>query len=205
MFSPFYILQCIANLLTNIPKFNTYLIIDFIILVTSKQDPKTRNVTCNVFFVIEIVFSREFSQCVKWLFKQNRNVLFNYDPSLIRSWTYIQIYKHYWGSSNNYLREKEEESWWSVESQRLVMCKLGNQLMGDNIGSGSVTDCLLRPFSDLKGHTQQCSAELHYGKNQNKPNPNRCHRPLITQLSHVNKGQVVCKMSTIFNLRGVRW
>ena len=32
--------------------------------------------------------------------------------------------------------------------------------MGDNIGSGSVTDCLLRSFSDLKGHTQQCRAAL---------------------------------------------
>ena len=27
------------------------------------------------------------------------------------------------------------------------------------------------------------SAELHHGENQNKGNPNRCHHPLITQLS----------------------
>ena len=72
--------------------------------------------------------------------------------------------------------------------------------MGDDNDSGSVTDCLLR-FPILKDILS--SAELHYGKNQNKPNPNRCHRPLITQLSHVNKGQVVCKMSTIVNLGGL--
>ena len=67
--------------------------------------------------------------------------------------------------------------------------------MGDDNDSGSVTDCLLR-FPILKDTLS--SAELHYGKNQNKPNPNRCHRPLITQLR-----QVVCKMSTIVNLGGL--
>ena len=39
--------------------------------------------------------------------------------------------------------------------------------MGDDIGSSSVADCLLRSFFDLKG--QLSRAELHYGKNQNKP------------------------------------
>ena len=41
--------------------------------------------------------------------------------------------------------------------------------------------CLLRSFSDLKIQT-----ELYYvgwAKNNNKQNPNRCHHPLITQLS----------------------
>ena len=53
--------------------------------------------------------------------------------------------------------------------------------MGDEIGLGVVTDCLLRSFSDLKRQT-----ELHYVgwvKNNNKRNPNRCHLPLITQLN----------------------
>ena len=44
--------------------------------------------------------------------------------------------------------------------------------MGDDIGLGSVT------IDDILSCT-----ELHYGKNQNKRNPNRCHHPLITQLS----------------------
>ena len=57
--------------------------------------------------------------------------------------------------------------------------------MGDDIGSGSVTDCLLRSFSDLKRKT-----ELHYvgwAKNNNKRNPKRCHHPLITSLHKMNK------------------
>ena len=41
--------------------------------------------------------------------------------------------------------------------------------MGDNIGSGSVTDCLLRSFSDLKGHTQQCRAALWQKSEQTEP------------------------------------
>ena len=52
--------------------------------------------------------------------------------------------------------------------------------MGDDIGLGSVTGCLLRSFSDFKRQT-----ELHcvaWVKNNNKRNPNRCHHPLITQL-----------------------
>ena len=43
--------------------------------------------------------------------------------------------------------------------------------MGDDIGSGSVTDCLLRSFSDLKGHTQQCRAALRRKSKQTKPEP----------------------------------
>ena len=43
--------------------------------------------------------------------------------------------------------------------------------MGDDIGSGSVTDCLLRSFSDLKGHTQQCRAALRQKSKQTKPEP----------------------------------
>ena len=54
--------------------------------------------------------------------------------------------------------------------------------MGDDISLGSVTDCLLRLFSDLKFKDILSSAELHYGKNLNKPNENPCHHPLITQL-----------------------
>ena len=52
--------------------------------------------------------------------------------------------------------------------------------MGDDIGLGSATDCLLSSFSDLKRQT-----ELYFvgiAKNNNKRNPNRCHHPLITQL-----------------------
>jgi hypothetical protein len=43
--------------------------------------------------------------------------------------------------------------------------------MGDDIGWGSVTDSLLRSFSDLKGHTQQYKAALRQKSKQNKPNP----------------------------------
>ena len=57
--------------------------------------------------------------------------------------------------------------------------------MGNDIGSGPVTDCFLRLFSDLKRQT-----ELHYvgwAKNKNKRNPNQCHHPLIIQLNKDDK------------------
>ena len=41
--------------------------------------------------------------------------------------------------------------------------------MGDDISLGSVTDCLLRSFSDLKGHTQQCRAVLRQKSKQTEP------------------------------------
>ena len=41
--------------------------------------------------------------------------------------------------------------------------------MGDDICLGSVTDCLLRSFSDLKGHTQQCRAALQQKSKQTEP------------------------------------
>ena len=41
--------------------------------------------------------------------------------------------------------------------------------MGDDIGSGSVTDCLLRSFSDHKRHTQQCRAALQQKSKQTEP------------------------------------
>ena len=43
--------------------------------------------------------------------------------------------------------------------------------MGDGIGSSSVTDCLLRSFSDLKGHTQQCRAALRQKSEQTETEP----------------------------------
>ena len=43
--------------------------------------------------------------------------------------------------------------------------------MGDDIGSGSVTDSLLRLFSDLKGHTQQWRAALGRISKQTEPKP----------------------------------
>ena len=50
--------------------------------------------------------------------------------------------------------------------------------MGDDIGSGSVTDCHLRSDSDPLSSTN-----LPYGENQNKPFYQfRCNHPLITQL-----------------------
>ena len=55
------------------------------------------------------------------------------------------------------------------------------KLMGDDIDLGSVTDFLLRSFSTIFLHTQQCRAAL--GQKSNKRNPNRCHHALITQLS----------------------
>ena len=50
--------------------------------------------------------------------------------------------------------------------------------MGDDICSGSVTDCRLRSFSD---HTQQCRAAQRQKSKQTQPNP--CHHPLTTQLN----------------------
>ena len=51
--------------------------------------------------------------------------------------------------------------------------------MGDDIGSGSVTDCCLRSDSDPLSSTN-----LQYGENHNKPFYRfRCHHPLITQLT----------------------
>ena len=41
--------------------------------------------------------------------------------------------------------------------------------MGDDIGSVSVTDCLLRSFSDLERHTQQCRASLWQKSKQTEP------------------------------------
>ena len=56
--------------------------------------------------------------------------------------------------------------------------------MGDDIGSGSVTDCFLRSESDPLSSTK-----LPYGENQNKPFYwFRCHHPLITQLAINHKG-----------------
>ena len=43
--------------------------------------------------------------------------------------------------------------------------------MGDDIGLGSVTDCLLRSFSALNIHTQQCRAALRQKSKQTKPAP----------------------------------
>ena len=43
--------------------------------------------------------------------------------------------------------------------------------MGDDIGLGSVTDSLLRLFSDLKGHTQQWRAALGRISKQTEPEP----------------------------------
>jgi len=53
--------------------------------------------------------------------------------------------------------------------------------MGDDIGSGSVTGCHLRSFSDHRRHTQQCRAARRQKSKQTQLN--RCHHPLITQLS----------------------
>ena len=43
--------------------------------------------------------------------------------------------------------------------------------MGDDIGSSWATDCLLRSFSDLKGHTQQYRAALQQKSKQTEPKP----------------------------------
>ena len=43
--------------------------------------------------------------------------------------------------------------------------------MGDDIGSGSVTDCCLRSFSDHRRHTQQCRAALRRKSKQTQPEP----------------------------------
>ena len=43
--------------------------------------------------------------------------------------------------------------------------------MSDDIGSGSVTDCRLRSFSDLRRHTQQCRAALRRKSKQTQTEP----------------------------------
>ena len=43
--------------------------------------------------------------------------------------------------------------------------------MGDDIGSSSVTDCLLRSFSDHRWHTQQCRAAPQWKSKQMQPQP----------------------------------
>ena len=81
----------------------------------------------------------------------------------------------------------------------VVSVKVHRWLRGNDIGSGSVTDCLLRSFSDLKRQT-----ELHYigwSKNQNKLKPNKCHYPLITYLnitSVPNKSLILAKKLSLF-------
>ena len=53
--------------------------------------------------------------------------------------------------------------------------------MVDDNGSGSVTDCCLRSFSDHRRHTQQCRAAP---RQQTQPKFNDCgHHPLITQFT----------------------
>ena len=47
--------------------------------------------------------------------------------------------------------------------------------MGDDIGLGSVTVCRLSPFYGHRRHTHHCT--LHYGKNQNKPQPELMSSP----------------------------
>ena len=43
--------------------------------------------------------------------------------------------------------------------------------MDDDIGSGSVTDCRLRSFSDRRQHTQQCRAAPRQKSKQMQPEP----------------------------------
>ena len=50
--------------------------------------------------------------------------------------------------------------------------------MGDDIGSGSVTDCLLRSFSDHKLHTQQCRAAPQQKSKQTQPKPKLMSSPI---------------------------
>ena len=52
--------------------------------------------------------------------------------------------------------------------------------MGDDIGSSSVTDCLLRLFSTLNVHTQQCRAALQQKSKQTEPKTNALLRPYYT-------------------------
>ena len=43
--------------------------------------------------------------------------------------------------------------------------------MGDDISSGSMTDCRLRSFFDHRRHTQQCRAALWRKSKQTQPEP----------------------------------
>ena len=66
--------------------------------------------------------------------------------------------------------------------------------MGDDIGSGSVTDCCLRSDSDPLSSTN-----LPYGENQNKPFYwFRCHHPLITKLNGSNGELTICISITLY-------
>ena len=43
--------------------------------------------------------------------------------------------------------------------------------MGDDVGTGLVTDCCLRSFSDHRRHTQQCRAAPRQKLKQTHPKP----------------------------------
>ena len=47
--------------------------------------------------------------------------------------------------------------------------------MGNDISSGSVTDCHLRSASDLRRYTQQCKAAPRWRSKQTQPEPISSH------------------------------
>ena len=56
-------------------------------------------------------------------------------------------------------------------SCRCKIQRYGIWLMGDDIGTDSVTDCHLRSFSDHRRHTQQCRAAPWQKPRQAQPEP----------------------------------
>ena len=88
----------------------------------------------------------------------------------------------------NRKQAKDLRDCWIIVSTNLWKNKLklrsleySRWLRGNDIGTGSVTDCLLRSFADFKRQT-----ELHYvgwvKKKQKHLNGLRCNYPLITYL-----------------------
>ena len=59
--------------------------------------------------------------------------------------------------------------------------------MGDDISSGSMTDCHLRSFSDHRRHTQQCRAAPRQKSKQPEPMSSPIKNPASSKLINGNK------------------
>jgi hypothetical protein len=77
--------------------------------------------------------------------------------------------------------------------------------MGDDIGSGSVTDCRLRSFSNHRQHTQQCTAVQSCTTAKIKTNTTRTdvitrYLPSLALLTKID-GQVLNLLNHVFQHR----
>ena len=90
----------------------------------------------------------------------------------------------------------------------LRRCKIqryGIWLMGDDIGSGSVTNSHLRSFSDHRRHTQQCKAASWQKSKQTQPESmsspiNYLAQPKTNVRLTRSKHLVTSKKSNLFSL-----